>query len=57
MLTCLKYRRWDRMREGLAIWRGADDPLLHTIGLLFGRPSDAPRWYQAAYWDMAWLRP
>lgn len=50
MLICIKHRRWDRMREGLAIWRDAGDPLLRMLGRVFGRPGDAPAWYSAEQW-------
>jgi glycosyltransferase involved in cell wall biosynthesis len=50
MLACLKRRHWTRAREGLAIWRGADDWLLRSIGSLLGRPDDAPGWYDHRSW-------
>ena len=53
LLICLKHRRWDRVRECLAIWRDADDPLLRALGKGLGRPQDAPDWYHPGYWNMA----
>jgi hypothetical protein len=50
MAICIKHRRWDRLREGLAIWRDAGDPLLRALGRAFGRPSDVPAWYSAEQW-------
>lgn len=55
MLKCVKHGRWDRVKEGLAMWRDADDPVLHALGTLFGRPREAPDWYDPAYWRMATL--
>lgn len=51
MLICVKHRRWDRLREGLAIWRDAGDPFLRAIGRALGRPSDAPPWYSDEQWQ------
>jgi glycosyltransferase involved in cell wall biosynthesis len=50
MLICLKHRRWDRVREGLAIWRDAGDPVLRTLGRTIGRREDAPAWYSTEQW-------
>ena len=50
MLLCLKHRRWDRVREGLAIWRDADDRLLKSLGVLLGHVKDLPEWYNRDYW-------
>jgi glycosyltransferase involved in cell wall biosynthesis len=55
MALCLKHLRWDRVREGLAIWRDADDVVLRILGFLFGNPQDAPDWYVTDYWKMARL--
>ena len=52
-LICVKHRRWDRVRECLAICRDADDPLLRALGKSLGRPQDAPDWYHPGYWNMA----
>jgi glycosyltransferase involved in cell wall biosynthesis len=51
MLLCLKHHRWDRVREGLAIWRDADDSILRTLGHLLGNVRDAPEWYTPSWWD------
>ena len=56
MLICLKHRRWDRLREGLAIWRDADDRVLRALGHALGRPSDRPEWYSAEWWQRARCR-
>ena len=56
MLTCLKHRRWDRVKEALAIWRDADDPLFRGLGTLLGRDKDKPKWYNCSYWEMARLK-
>ena len=53
LLTCVKHRRWDRLREGLAIWRDADDPVLRALGRALGRPGDRPEWYSAEAWQRA----
>ena len=58
MLLCVKHRRLDRAREGLAIWRDADDVVLRLMGRLFGHDADVPDWYEPKYyWSMARLRP
>jgi glycosyltransferase involved in cell wall biosynthesis len=55
MLACFRHQRWDRVREGLAIWRDADDVVLRALGTALGRPQDAPDWYTPEYWRMAGL--
>ena len=56
MLLCIKHRRLDRVREGLAIWRDSDDALLRMAGRLLGRDADLPDWYEPGeYWNMARL--
>ncbi len=57
MLICIKYRRWDRVREGLSIWRDADDAVLKAWGYVLGESKGVPDWYNPSYhWDMARLR-
>jgi len=51
LLICIKHRRWDRLREGLAIWRDSSDPLLRALGRTFGSPANVPAWYSAAQWQ------
>ena len=51
LLICLKHRRFDRLREGLAIWRDSSDPLLRSLGRAIGRASDAPAWYSPEQWQ------
>lgn len=53
LATCLRHRRWDRLREGLAILRDVDDPLLRALGRGLGRPTQAPAWYQPNAWASA----
>jgi glycosyltransferase involved in cell wall biosynthesis len=50
MLLCVKHKRFDRVREGLAIWRDADDLWLKLFGRTLGNPKDAPEWYDAEYY-------
>lgn len=50
MLTLIKHRKWERVHEGLAIWRDSDDPLLRAIGKLFGRSKWQPGWYDESSW-------
>lgn len=50
MLICIKHRRFDRLREGLAVWRDAGDPLLRALGRAFGRRENAPAWYSPEQW-------
>jgi hypothetical protein len=52
MLICLKHRRWDRAREGLAIWRDSKDDILRLLGKTFGDPKDLPGWYHPGFWQM-----
>ncbi len=57
MLICVKYRRCDRVKEGLAIWRDADDIWLRLLGRVLGKKQDAPAWYDAKhFWTMAQLK-
>jgi len=50
MSLCLKHKRWDRVREGLAIWQDADDWKLRLWGILLGKADWAPDWYYRDYW-------
>jgi len=52
MLICGKHRRWDRVKEGLAIWRDARDPIIMAIGRCFGDRAHAPEWYNAGWWAL-----
>lgn len=52
-LICIKHKRWDRVKEGLAIWKDSDDPILRLIGSMLGKNSDVPTWYERSYyWNM-----
>jgi hypothetical protein len=51
MAICVKHRRWDRAREGLAIWRDDLDPLLRAMGRTLGSPMASPEWYSAGAWQ------
>lgn len=53
MAYLVKYRQWQRVREGLAIWRDADDFFLKRLGYLFGTPRWRPDWYHPGWWKMA----
>jgi glycosyltransferase involved in cell wall biosynthesis len=55
LLSCVKHRRWERVREGLAIWQDASDPVLRRIGLLLGRCRWRPNWYSPGWWAMTRL--
>jgi len=55
MLLCIKHRRWDRVREGLIIWRDSDDRILKILGYLFGRVEHKPNWYSSDLWKTAIL--
>ncbi len=52
MLWLIKYRKWERVREGLGIWRHADEPVLKALGIMFGRDKWQPRWYDRDCWAM-----
>ncbi len=56
LMICLKHRRWDRLKEALAIWRDADDPMLRGLGILMGRDRNQPDWYNRSYWELAGLK-
>lgn len=53
MAICIKHGWWDRVRDGFAIWRDADDFVLKLLGYFFGNSKNIPEWYTTAYWDMA----
>ena len=53
MLICMKNRRWDRMKEGLAIWRDSEDCFLRFIGNVIGDSKDLPDWYHPRFWQFA----
>lgn len=52
MTICIKHGWWNRVREGFAIWRYADDPILKLLGCLIGAYKKIPEWYCNEYWDM-----
>ncbi len=53
MLSLIKHRKWQRVREGLAIWRDSGEPVLRSFGMLFGRHRWQPSWYDEHSWAMA----
>lgn len=53
MLTLVKHGKWDRVREGLAIWRDSGEPLLKGVGTLFGSEKWQPAWYDPDLWARA----
>ena len=53
MLWLIRYRKWARVQEGLAIWRDSKDPVLRRLGRLFGRSKWQPGWYDERSWLMA----
>lgn len=53
MLWLIRYRKWERVREGLGIWRDSDEPVLRTLGTLFGNEKWQPSWYDQDCWAMA----
>ena len=50
MLWLVKHKRWDRVQEGLAMWRDADDRVLRVIGRILGQSSWCPDWYDSRWW-------
>jgi glycosyltransferase involved in cell wall biosynthesis len=50
LAICVRHRRWDRLREALAIWRDDADPLLRGLGRAFGSPGHVPEWHSASAW-------
>jgi glycosyltransferase involved in cell wall biosynthesis len=57
MVSMVKHRRWDRIREGLGLWRDADDPVLRNFGILMGREVWQPAWYKREMWDKIRVSP
>jgi len=57
MLSVIKHQRWDRVREGLGLWRDADDPVLRNLGTLIGREVWQPAWYKREMWEKMRLSP
>lgn len=56
MLLCFKHRRFDRVREGFAIWRDANDMWLRFAGRVLGKRQNVPLWYNAElHWKMSSL--
>ncbi len=53
MLSLIKHRQWQRVQEGLAIWRDSSEPILRSLGMLFGRHKWQPAWYDERSWEMA----
>jgi len=51
MLSLIKHRKWERVREGLAIWSDADDRLLKSIGRSLRRSSWGEDWYNENSWN------
>jgi glycosyltransferase involved in cell wall biosynthesis len=51
MLSLMKRGKWGRVREGFAIWRDADDPLLRFIGKTMGSRKSLPAWYNPSFWE------
>jgi glycosyltransferase involved in cell wall biosynthesis len=56
MAICIKHMRWDRVREGLAILRDADDLFLKTLGSCFGDRAHLPDWYDRNAWSVCSIR-
>ncbi len=57
MVSLVKHRRWDRIREGLGLWRDADDPVLRNLGILIGREVWQPAWYKREMWEKMRVSP
>jgi len=55
MLSLVKHGRWDRVREGLAMWKDAQDPVLRTLGHCLPHNTWQPAWYDASCWSVATL--
>jgi glycosyltransferase involved in cell wall biosynthesis len=53
MLWLVRYRKWDRVREGLGIWRDSNEPMLKTLGIVLGKHKWQPAWYHCDWWAMA----
>lgn len=51
MLSVMKHRRWDRVREGVGMWLDSDDVLLRTAGVFLGKKSWQPHWYSRTMWE------
>jgi glycosyltransferase involved in cell wall biosynthesis len=51
MLVLFKHKKWDRIKEGMAIWRFSNDSFLLAIGFVFGLKKNLPDWFSKNYWD------
>jgi glycosyltransferase involved in cell wall biosynthesis len=51
MLSIMKHRRWDRVREGFGMWLDSDDVILRTAGVALGRKFWQPFWYTPTIWQ------
>ena len=51
MLSLIKHHKWDRVKEGLAVWRGSDDAWLRIMGKLTSRESWQQPWYDKTKWQ------
>lgn len=50
MLGLLRARRWERIWQGLAVWRDSPEPILRAIGKALTRQSPQPSWYSPSLW-------
>jgi glycosyltransferase involved in cell wall biosynthesis len=58
LLSVVKHRRWDRVREFLSVWRDAHDPVLRTIGRGLGTTAWQPAGYDKKCWEkLRWPEP
>jgi hypothetical protein len=53
LLYSIRRRQWERFREGIAIWRDADDSILRAFAAAFAAFERAPQWYRPDWWQMA----
>ncbi len=53
LLYSIRHRQWERFREGIAIWRDADDSILRVFAALFAAFERPPQWYRPDCWQMA----
>ena len=53
LLSALRHRRWQRVREGLSVFSGSGDPVLSALAAPFRSWAEPPAWDALAWWENA----
>ena len=51
MLVLIKHKKWERVKEGFAVWKDSWNLALKTSANLFGSAKHLPAWYDKSYWQ------